>query len=58
MPIDPLVEWLALAADSPMPLAAGENIADTESFEQIIASRAVAYLQPDLAKMGRCNLAA
>jgi len=48
----PLVEWLALAADSPMPLAAGENIADTESFEQIIASRAVAYLQPDLAKWG------
>jgi D-galactarolactone cycloisomerase len=34
------------------PLAAGENVAGTESFDAAIASNALGVIQPDLAKWG------
>ena len=42
----------ALAAASAVPLAAGENAIGDEAFDALIASRAVAVVQPDLAKWG------
>lgn len=48
----PLSEWQALAERSPVPLAAGENIAGDDAFDAAIASRAFAVVQPDAAKWG------
>lgn len=48
----PLSEWQALAANSPIPLAGGENIAGDDAFNAAIASRAFAVIQPDAAKWG------
>lgn len=48
----PLSEWQALAADCPIPLAGGENIAGDEAFDAAIGSRAFAIVQPDAAKWG------
>lgn len=48
----PLAEWQRLAGTSPVPLAAGENIAGEPAFEAAIASRALAVVQPDMAKWG------
>ncbi len=45
-------EWRNLAASAPMPLAGGENVAGDEAFDAAIASRAVAVVQPDVAKWG------
>ena len=45
-------EWQRLAAASPIPLAAGENAIGEAAFAELIASRAVAVVQPDLAKWG------
>jgi len=48
----PWSEWQRLAGASPVPLAAGENVAGDEEFDRLIAARAVAVVQPDLAKWG------
>ena len=48
----PWSEWQRLAQGSPIPLAAGENAGSDEAFDRLIASRAVAVVQPDLAKWG------
>jgi D-galactarolactone cycloisomerase len=48
----PLSEWQALAGNSPIPLAGGENIAGDDAFNAAIASRAFAVIQPDAAKWG------
>lgn len=45
-------EWELLASASPLPLAAGENCYGIPGFEALIASRAIAVVQPDLAKWG------
>jgi D-galactarolactone cycloisomerase len=48
----PPAEWQRLAATSPIPLAAGENAIGDDAFDALIASRAIAVVQPDLAKWG------
>ena len=48
----PAAEWRALAAASPVPLAAGENVIGEGGFATLLAARAVAVVQPDLAKWG------
>ena len=48
----PWSEWQRLAQASPAPLAAGENAGSAEAFDRLIASRAIAIVQPDLAKWG------
>jgi D-galactarolactone cycloisomerase len=48
----PWPEWQRLAASSPIPLAAGENAIGDAAFDALIASRAIAVVQPDLAKWG------
>ena len=48
----PWPEWQRLAAASPIPLAAGENAIGEAAFAELIASRAIAVVQPDLAKWG------
>ncbi|MEO7151850.1 MAG: mandelate racemase/muconate lactonizing enzyme family protein [Burkholderiaceae bacterium] len=51
----PWSEWQRLAAASPIPLAAGENAMDLHGergFDALLASRAIAVVQPDLAKWG------
>lgn len=44
--------WSALAAASPVPLAAGENIAGDAAFDAAMAARVFAVIQPDIAKWG------
>jgi L-alanine-DL-glutamate epimerase and related enzymes of enolase superfamily len=48
----PWLEWQRLAAASTIPFAAGENAIGDEAFDALIASRAIAIVQPDLAKWG------
>jgi D-galactarolactone cycloisomerase len=48
----PWPEWQRLAAASPIPLAAGENAIGEAAFAELLASRAIAVVQPDLAKWG------
>ena len=48
----PWYEWQSLQAVSSIPLAAGENVAGMEAFEQAITSGALTVIQPDLAKWG------
>ena len=48
----PWREWQQLAAASTVPLAAGENAIGDAAFDALIASRAIAVVQPDLAKWG------
>lgn len=48
----PGAEWQRLAAESTIPLAAGENAIGEAAFEALIQSRAIAIVQPDLAKWG------
>ena len=48
----PWAQWQRLAAASPIPLAAGENAIGEAAFAELVASRAVAVVQPDLAKWG------
>jgi L-alanine-DL-glutamate epimerase-like enolase superfamily enzyme len=45
-------EWRALAAASPVPLAAGENFAGHAAFHDALAAGAFGVLQPDMAKWG------
>lgn len=48
----PIEEWQSLAASAGTPLAAGENLAGKDNFDQVIRSKAVRVVQPDLAKWG------
>lgn len=48
----PLSEWVRLAAESPLPLAAGENLRGAGEFAAALASKAFAVVQPDLGKWG------
>jgi len=48
----PWPEWQRLAAASPIPLAAGENMIGDAAFAALIGARAIAVVQPDLAKWG------
>ena len=48
----PWTEWCALAASSPTPLAAGENLAGHAAFDAALAAGALGVIQPDLAKWG------
>ncbi len=48
----PWSEWATLKAATSIPLAAGENIAGTSDFDTALATRTLAYLQPDAAKWG------
>ena len=53
LPADaPPAEWKRVAADSPMPLAAGENIRGFADFAQAIDGAALRVIQPDLGKWG------
>ncbi|MBU2582056.1 MAG: mandelate racemase/muconate lactonizing enzyme family protein [Alphaproteobacteria bacterium] len=53
LPVDaPQCDWEALAHDSPIPLAGGENIAGSKDFEAAIRTGALSVLQPDIAKWG------
>ena len=45
-------DWQRLAAASPIPLAAGENLRGVTAFVAASASGALAVVQPDLAKWG------
>jgi D-galactarolactone cycloisomerase len=48
----PVEEWRALANRVPVPLAAGENIDTLAGYEAMMASGAVRFVQPDVAKWG------
>ncbi len=47
-----LADWERLAAQSPVPLAGGENLRGEEQFAAAIESGAFAVIQPDLGKWG------
>lgn len=48
----PASEWQQLARDTPIPLAAGENLIGAEAFDSMIGGGALGVVQPDLAKWG------
>jgi L-alanine-DL-glutamate epimerase-like enolase superfamily enzyme len=48
----PWPEWQRLATACAIPLAAGENAIGADAYDALIASKAVAVVQPDLAKWG------
>jgi L-alanine-DL-glutamate epimerase-like enolase superfamily enzyme len=48
----PLPEWTALAKDTPVPLAGGENINLLADFKTAIGAKIFRYVQPDVAKWG------
>lgn len=48
----PWAEWLRLAGQAHIPLAAGENLLGQESFAAALACRALRVMQPDIAKWG------
>jgi L-alanine-DL-glutamate epimerase-like enolase superfamily enzyme len=48
----PLAEWRAVAAEIPVPLAAGENMNAVAEFEQAMNARIIRFVQPDAAKWG------
>lgn len=45
-------DWAALARGSALPLAAGENVRGVADFEALLATRALAFVQPDVGKWG------
>ena len=45
-------DWLALAGSTDVALAAGENALGHEQFDALIATRALGFVQPDVAKWG------
>lgn len=52
LPADaPLPDWQSLARVG-VPLAAGENLRGAKAFEEALASRTLAYVQPDACKWG------
>ena len=48
----PREEWRRLRTSAGMPLAAGENIASREGFEQVLSEDVLDVVQPDIAKWG------
>lgn len=48
----PKTDWADLAASSPLPIAAGENITSEQSFREFASLGRVRVLQPDVAKWG------
>ena len=46
-----------LAARSPVPLAAGENEANLDSFHRLLGSGAIEYLQPEITRIGGLSAA-
>lgn len=48
----PVAEWKSLAGLCATALAAGENLLGDAAFDEMIASRALSVVQPDLAKWG------
>jgi L-alanine-DL-glutamate epimerase-like enolase superfamily enzyme len=48
----PAAEWAALAAATSTPLAAGENLLGLDAFDEAVAARRYAVVQPDIAKWG------
>ncbi|MBV7482725.1 mandelate racemase/muconate lactonizing enzyme family protein [Bordetella sp. BOR01] len=48
----PYAQWQALARQSPVPLAAGENYLGAEAFQSAIDAGFLKVVQPDLAKWG------
>lgn len=48
----PWAEWQALRARTPVPLAAGENVAGSEAFDALLTAGALTVVQPDVAKWG------
>ena len=48
----PWSEWQSLARTTPVPLAAGENLAGDAAFDAALASKALGVVQPDIAKWG------
>jgi D-galactarolactone cycloisomerase len=48
----PWSEWRALAEETRIPLAAGENLASETAFEGALRSGALGVVQPDIAKWG------
>ena len=48
----PVEDWAALAAASPHPLAAGENIRSHTDFSAAIIRRDLGVIQPDICKWG------
>jgi L-alanine-DL-glutamate epimerase-like enolase superfamily enzyme len=48
----PWDEWRALAKTTRIPLAAGENLASREAFEDAFAAHVLGVVQPDAAKWG------
>ena len=48
----PYSAWRTLAAESPVPLAGGENIAGDAAFDEALAARVFRVVQPDMAKWG------
>ncbi|MDP9045304.1 MAG: mandelate racemase/muconate lactonizing enzyme family protein [Pseudomonadota bacterium] len=49
---EPVAVWQRLASVSPVPLAAGENIASHAAFATLIDQRGLHVVQPDVAKWG------
>lgn len=49
---DAPAHWRRLAQNSPVPLAAGENIMGAEAFAAFVDAGALAVVQPDVAKWG------
>ena len=53
IPVDaPAATWRRLAAAAPMPLAGGENMSATETFEAALGEDVLRVFQPDIAKWG------
>lgn len=48
----PWPEWTRLAKEGSIPISAGENIMGEANFDAAIGSKALTYVQPDLAKWG------
>lgn len=45
-------DWIRLKSATKLPLAAGENIYGSLGFDEALASRALSFVQPDMAKWG------
>jgi L-alanine-DL-glutamate epimerase-like enolase superfamily enzyme len=48
----PVETWARFAAETPIPLALGENLRGMDGFEAAIAGAGIAFLQPDAGKWG------
>lgn len=50
--LDPLKDWAQVASDSPVPIAAGENITSARQFADMVEQGGLGVAQPDVAKWG------